>query len=84
MPEASPYGGRLFNLPPSEVIGLQLADLCAYAVNRTHQLKRRMERGTELGPFDTLTTTFWDTLVAGGRTHNLRYDIPGVNPTLPD
>jgi hypothetical protein len=84
LPEVSLYGGRLFNLPPSEVIGLQLADLCAYAVSRAHHLKQRMERGTELGPFDTLTLTFWDTLVAGGRTYNLRYDIPGVSPTVPD
>lgn len=83
LPEGSVYDGRLFNLPSSEVMGLQLAELCAYIVNRAHHQKLREERGTESGPFDELIVTFWDTLVEGGRTFNLRFDIPGVSPAVP-
>jgi hypothetical protein len=84
LPPESVLTGQPLNLPMSEVIGLQLADLCAYVVNRAHRQKLQAERSTEPGPFDALIVGFWDTLETGCRTFNLRLDIPGVSPSVLD
>jgi hypothetical protein len=82
LPAETVLGGQPLNLPAADVIGLQLADLCAYVVNRAHRHKLQAERNAEPGPFDALIIGFWDTLETGCRTFNLRLDIPGVSPSV--
>jgi hypothetical protein len=79
-PGSGAFMDSVFHWPSDVMRGLQLADLCAYAVNRTHRHRVRLEHGHPPGLFDPPLVGFIEELHAADRYIDLRQGIPGVRP----